>query len=378
MSQKGEQKIWDEFVWIIAAGVLFILILTMVFTSSSSSPIIDQKALSLTLARGDSYTFNVNIKSSDGGKISNVSITSVGELSNWLSFDKTNFDVDNSTALKVKIQVPTTASLRTYAGIITVKSAGGSSSFSLSVNVANVSSIQLTSRPISLGDVEVRYSKGSETLFSKENIQVVSGTFSYSSESFSIAFPPEKVSITNTAHLDLYVVDTNKMGNLVVEVNGQEVYNKKTDVGKVVVPLDKSLLNTTNVVTIRTTGTSIFQFWTNAFYKIEKADFVIDYKDTSQRERTFQLSQNEVLGFRYFQLQSLVKEYSSPLQEMFIKINNQVVYTDRPPLAAINQTLGKDIFGNNIAVGTNNTISFSFEKDSFIKLGDVILVVYSS
>lgn len=378
MSQKGQQKIFDEFGWIILAAVGFVLVVTIIFSSTTSAPVIEPKSASFTLAKGDTQTFTVTIKSEDDKKISNLTLTAFGEIKDWISFDKNKFDVDKSAQVRVKIQVPTNAVLRNHVGGIRAESKGGSSSLSLTITVANVSALKLESRPIFLGDIDVTYKKGSETVASKENIRVTKGAFSSSSESFSVVIPSEKFAVTTSAHLELFVVDTNKKGNLIVEFNGQKLYNKKTDAGKVAIPLDKTILNTTNIVKIRTTGPSVFQFWSKASYKIEKVNFVITFQDVAGQDRAFILNQNEVQNFHHFVLQARVREYSTPLEDLFVKVNNQIAYAEKPPLAAFNQTLAKDILGNKIVVAEQNKISFLFEKEASINLSDVFLVVYFS
>lgn len=378
MSQKGQQKVFDEFAWIIFAAVGFVLVVTIIFTATTSAPVVEPKSLSFTLTKGGSHTFTITVKSEDGGKLSNVTLSGFGEVSDWISFDKNRFDIENSTTVRVKVKVPSTVGLRTYAGGIKVETRGGSSSLSLSVTVGNVSSIPLNSRPIFLGDVDVKYVKGSETLASKENLEVTKSGFSSSKDAFSITFPAEKLAITTSAHLELFVVDANGRGNLIVTFNGQEMYNKKTDAGRIVIPLDKSILNTTNIVSVSTTGPSVFQFWSKAVYKIEKVNLVINFQDISEREKTFDLGQNEVQSFDHFILQGRVKEYSAPLGELFIRINNQIVYAAQPPLVAINQIIGRDILGNNLALSSQNKVSFSFEKESSLSLSDMFIVVYFS
>lgn len=378
MSQKGQQKVWDEFAWIIFAAVGFVLVITMIFTATTSAPVIEPKSLSFTLEKGATHTFSITVRSEDGRKMSNVTLSGFGEVQDWLIFEKNKFDVDNSTTVRVKVEVPKTSSLKTYKGGIKVDTLGGSSALSLSITVANATSIPLESRPIFLGNFDVLYAKGSETIMSKENIQVTKGAFSESKSAFSVPLPAEKLAITTSAHLELFVVDTNKRGNLIVEFNGRELYNERADVGRILIPLDKSLLNTTNIVSIRTTGPSAFQFWSKASYTIEKADFVIDYRDISEREKTFELSQNEIQSFNHFQFQGRVKEYSAPLEELIIKINNQIVYVAQPPLVAFNQTIDRDILGNRLVLGSTNKISFSFEKEASLSLGDTFLVVYFS
>ncbi len=378
MSQKGQQRVWDEFIWIIFAAVAFVLVITIIFTATTSAPVIEPKSLSVTLLKGDTHTFTITVKSENGKRMTNVSLTSFGELSDWITFDKNKFDVDNSTTVRARIRVPTTAVMKTYTGGIKVQTSGGSSSLSLTVIVSNISSIPLESRPIFIGDVEVRYSKGSETLGSKENIEVKKGVFSESKEAFSVTFPPEKQATTISSYLELVIVDTNQRGNLIVEFNGQELYNSRPGIGKVVIPLDESLLNTTNIVSVRTTGPPWIQFWSRAFYKIEKANFVIDFQDIAERERTFELNQNEIQSFHHFQLQARVREYSTPLQELIIKINNQAIHADKPPLVAFNATINKDLLGNKLVLGDQNTLTFAFEKEAFLDLDDVFLVVYFS
>lgn len=378
MSQKGQQKIWDEFAWIIFAAVAFVLIITIIFTATTSAPVIEPKSLSLTLAKGDSHTFTITVKSEDEGKVSNLTLSGFGEIKDWITFDKNKFDVDKAATVRIKIQVPTSAILKTYTGGIKAESSGGSSSLSLSITIGNVSLVPLESRPIFIGDIEVRYARGSETIASKDNLEVTKSGFSESKEAFSISFPAEKMAITTSSHLELFVVDTNEKGNLIVTFNGQEMYNKKTSVGKVVIPLDKSLLNTTSIINIRTTGPSIFQFWSKAVYKIEKINFVINFQDISEREKTFELNQNEIQNFHHFQFQARVKEYSAPLEELIIKINNQIVHAAKPPLVAFNQTIDKDILGNRLVLNNQNKITFSFEKEASLSFDDIFLVVYFS
>ncbi len=92
----------------------------------------------------------------------------------------------------------------------------------------------------------------------------------------------------------------------------------------------------------------------------------------------FDLTQSEIQNFHHFQLQARVKEYSAPLEDLIVRINNQIVYAARPPLLLINQTIDDDILGNKLVLNNQNKISFSFEKEALLNLGDVFLVVYFS
>ncbi len=378
MSRKGQQKIIDEFAWIIFIAVGFVLIVTIIFAATTPAPIIEPKSSSLVLAKGDSHSFTVTIRSADGGKIQNVTLTSFGEIKDWITFDKISFDLENSTSARVRIKVPPTASLRTYTGGVKVESKGGSSIMSMTISVASQSSLILESRPISLGSLNIVHEKGSEVVESRQDFEVTKGLFSGSKQSFSVSIPDDKFSIMTDANLEILILETNKRGNLIVEFNGQKLYDGKPNVGKLIVPIGKDLVNSTNVVNILTTGPSIFTFWSKSVYKIEDASFVIDFRDTIEREKPFSLFLNEIQNFDHFVFQSRVMEYSTPIEELIIKINNQLVFAEKPPLTTFNQTIRKDILGNNLVVDEENTISFSFDKNAFINLEDMFIVVYYS
>lgn len=377
MLRKGEIR-FDEFAWVILIAVAFVLITTIILNIGIGSPVLDPRSSSLILGKGDSQYVTLTLRSSDGGTMKNVNITSFGEIGDWIKFDSVNVDVVNSTPFRIRIDVPKTASLKTYVGGIKASSEGGSSIATFSITVGNASQMKLNSRPIFLGDIEVLYEKGTETLASKSDLSISKGLFSQTKKSFAVDIPAEKLKLTTSAYIELTVVESNKKGNLVVDLNGKEIYNKAADLGKIIIPIEKSELNLTNVVNIMTTGPSPILFWTRASYQIESANFAIKFEDTAERQRAFTLTPQEMSNFNHFVLQDIVRDYRGPLQTMFVKINNQIVYASVPPVILMNQTITKDILGNNLFLGQNNTISFSFEKESFIDLTNVFLVVYSS
>ncbi len=377
MLQKGQKK-FDEFAWIILAGITFILVATLVFNvSSGGSPVANPKSVSMNLVKGDSQSFIITISGQNNDSLSNVTLSASGSISDWIAFSKNRFDISNSTTARVTVSVPSTAALGAYSGAIKIDAKGGSTAVSLTVTVGTVSSVPLDSRPITLGGAEVKYSIGSETVDAKQGLIVTKGTFSSSKESFSVTMPAQKLAVATSAHLDLFIVESNRKGNLIIDFNGQEVYNKETDIGKIVIPVDISLLNTTNIVSIRTTGPSLFKFWSTAVYKMDKLNTVVNFQDTSAKLKAFQLTEKEVQDFRFFLLQARVKEYGVPQEDLFIRINNQLVYADRLPFV-LNMTVGKDILGNRLVVGPNNTVSFNYEKESFVSLDDISVVVYSA
>ncbi|MBI2084078.1 MAG: hypothetical protein HYT70_00470 [Candidatus Aenigmarchaeota archaeon] len=376
MLKKGQRMVMDEFAWIILGSVGFILIITIVFNTTISKPLIEPNTLQTSLARGVSYTFTATIRSAEGRPMANVTLTPSGEIKDWISFDSNNFNVDNSTTVRARIDVPSSASIRAYTGSIKVETAGGSSAMSLTINVVSSPVQRLDYRPIPLGDFDVRYNRSSDTLLSRGSLEVNKGLFVETKEAFSATLPDERAAITTDAYLKIVIVESNQNGNLVVEFNGAQVFNQKVGVGEVTIPITRDMLNTTNVIGVRTEGPPFWQFWSRAVYKIESLDFGINFIDILEQQKTFGLGRSEIDNFHHFQLQTRVGGYSTPVEDLSIKINGQTVYMDRPPLALINQTIDRDILGNKLFLSDQNTISFMFERMSSINLKDTTLLVY--
>ncbi len=377
MFRKGQERIMDEFAWIILGAVGFVLLITIVLTITVSSPIIEPKTLDTSLTRGVSYTFTITVRSEDGRPLTRVNLTSSGEIKDWVTFDRNNFEAENSTTVRVRVDVPSSASIRTYTGAIKAETAGGSSTMNVNINVVQQTvSRVLDYRPISLGDLEVRYNRSTDVIASRTNFEVNKGLFAETKEAFSTSTPNETLAITTGAYLDIIVVDSNENGNFVVEFNGLEVLNQKTGVGKIRIPLDRSMLNETNIISLKTTGPPFWQFWSKSVYKIERIDFGIEFFDVVTQQKKFTMSRNEIDNFHHFQLQSRIGEYSTPLEDLVVKINGQTVYINKPPLILFNQTIDRDMLGNKLFLSDENTVSFLFERSSSISLKDTTVLVY--
>jgi len=363
----------DEFAWILIGALVFILIITVVWLPSKEpAPLVDPKSAEVNLAAGSTTSFFISINGTAPGKLSNVTLVPLGEIKGWISFDRNNFDIEDSAKVKVTVIAPRVAA-RTYTGSIKISSSGGESSVSLRINVVSVAEVK--SRPILLGDINIRYSVGSESLATRENLEIVKSYFTESKEIISVSIPSEKLSIITDGYVNLTVKETNKQGNLIIIFNENELLNKKVGVSTLIIPIEKALINNTNSLIIQATSPG-FEFWSKSVYKIE-VSFVVNYQDILERERIFNLTDSEIANFKSFRLTGKVKEYSKPLQELVIKINNQLVYSNFPPLAFINETFEKDILGDMLYLKTkDNVISFSFESESYYKLENAFLMVY--
>lgn len=366
---KGQTRI-DEFAFVLLAGLIFIIILMLAWgTPAETPPFVEPTSISLTIPRNMSSTFDLNIT----GKLSNVTLSLTGEIKNWISFSKNNFDVLDSTTVRVKVRVPNVPT-GSYNGRIVVNSAGGQQSISVNIQVSE-RQIEELSRSISLGDFSVSYTAGTETLDSKEDIEVSAGYLSSYSKNLVGVLTEKKLEMVENGHIQLIVDETNNAGNLIVSFNDKEVFNKNVGAGEIIVPIDRSMIKKSNTISI-SAGLPGWKFWMSTVYRLRSASFVINYKGVFSKDIQFSLDDNEIKNFARFHLFSRVKSPPAPLPEMIIKINNQVVFSERPPLTWINETFYRDILGNSLILSPENTISFLFESEASYEISGTILNVY--
>jgi len=368
----------DEFAWILIAALVFILIITIVWSPSKGpAPFVEPKSVDLIIPQGSSTTFFLSINGTSAGKLSNVTLTPLGETKNWVSFDKNIFNIENSAQVRITVVIPNNAIVRTYTGSIEVSSSGGKVSVPLTISVVNINQVKLSFRPILLGDINVRYFVGPGILASANNLEVTKGYFKESKGYVPVpTISSEILQLITGGYITLSIQSTNNEGNLVVIFNGYEIFNRKVDAGDITIPIERPLINNSNTITLRATSPPFYKFWSTTVYNIKELDFVANYQDVSERERLFNLSDREITNFNSFRLTGTVGE-GSELSELMIKINDQLVYSKIPPLALLNETFEKTIFGDPIYLKTaNNTISFSFDREATYKINDAFLIVY--
>ncbi len=220
----------DEFAFVLLAGVILIFILMVAWTTPTElPPYVEPTSVSLTAHKGTTKSFDLTIN----GTLTGVNLTASGEIKDWITFNKNNFDVDGKVKVTVTVKVPSTASLGYHNGRIIVSSTGGEKAVSVAVEVTEAAAKKLATRPIVLGDFEVSYTSGTETLDSKESVQVSKGYFSGHDINLVGIVSEEKLDIITSGYLQLIVDDTNTAGNLIVFFNGKKVFDKPVGIGEV-------------------------------------------------------------------------------------------------------------------------------------------------
>jgi hypothetical protein len=359
----------DEFALVLLAGLILIGVLAVVWTSQASSQLtVMPEAKKLTIARGSSFSFPIFLN----GSAKNVTLRSYGEIANWISFDKQNFDVDNEEKVTVYVNVPITASYGTHWGDIYVETLGFQKKISLSVNVSTRT--EEKTRSIDFGDFTVGYIVGEETVQERFNLKVEKGYFSEFSPSFAAVLSEEKLPMVVGGYIQIVVDQTNSLGNLIVEFNDNITFDKKVGVGEIIIPISKDLIKKSNSIVLKASSPG-FVFWSSSLYTIASVKFVVEYNGTIFREFNFSLEDFEVKNLKEGKLSFFISKYDvgipQKLGDLIIKINDEIIYQDIPPSYFVKKFEEDEL---KLKEGIN-TISFSTEKGVSYLLEDVTLAL---
>jgi len=242
-------------------------------------------------------------------------------------------------------------------------------------NITNATEINFSAndipRFINLGDFTVSYSLGSDVVGQKRNVEVRAGWGGSSRVNVVGVVPSEKLPITNSGFIEIIVDDSSQNGNLIVEFNGQIVFNQKVGPGRVSIQLTKDQIKDSNVVTIRS-GSPGWKFWETTIYKLTSVKFGINFQGTSFKTFQFTMTTDDVSKFRFGRLSFRITSSTTP-SDMLITINDQRFFRGIPPSAFI-----KD-FGSEVNLVPNvNNITFSVSKASSYDLADVTLMIVRS
>jgi len=361
----------DEFAFVLLAGLILIIILTVGWSTMYQGVIeITPTEKTLTVARGSSASFAVHLN----GTATNVNVTGTGDIADWLSFNRNNFDVSGSTDVQVTVTVPYSAQLKYYSGRVEIDFVGGKKTVSVTVNVSTITVTETTHRVFGPEDFTVSYSVGTETVSEKKSFTVEKGLFVDSSARFTGSLTDEKLSMVTGGFIELVIDDTNSEGNLIVELNGKEVFNNKADIGEVFINLDTSQIQKTNKIIVKADSPG-WKFWTSNYYDIESAKFGIDYEGISFKDFSFTLDSNDITNFNLGRLSFRVRSYDpNKLNDMIIKINGQTLFKGVPTLTYFTIAFGTEIPLNE----GSNRISFSVDREAYYELADVTLTIIRS
>lgn len=365
MAVEGQAKI-DEFTFILLAGIIFMIIMLIAFTTIKESLDVFPKSVSLTLQRGGSSTFTLTLN----GSARNVSLSAKGEIAQFISFARNKLDVSGFENVDVTVNVPSGTVEKVYKGAIEIISSATPKLVNLEIDVRKVLPIAEVSRSISLGDFLVSFISTTETLINRGSLSVSKSYFSsFPVSLISDPISENKLSVVKGGSISILIEQTNSAGNLIVIFNGKEMFNRRVGAGEVFIPLSKDDFKRTNVLEIKS-GNPGLRFWLASVYAIRTVTVNAEFEGKESKEISFALDENEIKNFRFGRVMFDLKR-SEPKNDLVIRINDQQVFRG---VVSQNSFMFDFESGTPLNVG-DNKISFSAEKNSMYDIDDLTLLI---
>ncbi len=235
-------------------------------------------------------------------------------------------------------------------------------------NITNPFSIGLfpkdVARQISFGDFKVSYAVSSDVLETKRDVEVNNRKSLSMSGEIGL-----DLSMVTGGFLTIYVKETNQEGNLVVKVNGNQVFNQKITVGKIEVPIDKEFLKDYNIIEISCSH-PFWKFWSSTIYKLEKVEFGANFYGNLEKTEMFQVYPEELRNFRSGEVSFKLKNPSGE-GDLMISINNHRIYKGQPSLSFYQSF---DQYQVGLTTGVNS-ISFTAESGASYDIEGAVLTI---
>ncbi len=236
-----------------------------------------------------------------------------------------------------------------------------------SVSIPSFGEIGEASRTIMLGDVSVGETTGTDLVVNASNVVVKNGLFSSNSQSFVV----NGKNITRII-IEGEISETNLYGDLIIKVNGKDVYHAKTSPQKIKIVVN-NVNPTHNEVEISCESSGL-KFWAPTTYvfsylKIYKVDYT--YREYT---KGFVVYPYEIDGFKKGEIVFNVDE-AIKNEDLCIDINNVNVYCARPQESPLPYKIDFDKASVNLAAG-ENTLRIYSGKNSAYKLRDVRINIY--
>lgn len=364
--EKSQAKI-DEFAFILLAGLLFIIILTVAW-SSLPKPFVEvsPEFLSLVAVRGSTAKATLFLN----GSANNVTLRAKGDIANWVKFSKNNFPLAREIEVTISFIVPISTKIGTYSGSIEIEFDGEKKAIPVTLDVVEREAESYST--FRFGDFSISYFSGKEIIASKTDFEISRGYFSnYPSTLVAIV---DKFENIKSGIVSLIIGETNSEGNLIVSFNGKTVFNEKTREGKIELPIERDEIKSSNIIKLEA-GLPGWKFWMNTVYRIKELSFEINYEGINFKESTFSLKQEEISNYKWGKITFQIKNKTGN-GNLIIRLNDEEIYNGIPE-APIGGYFG--VYLSNAELNRTNKVIFSTQKDSSYELSNVILTIaYSS
>ncbi len=251
---------------------------------------------------------------------------------------------------------------------VTMHGISGSGNFTIfSAELGKIGEIGEASRSINIGDVNVGYVKMYVPIVEESNLKVQRGLLRDKSHSWVVDGKEiDKIKIEGS------ISDTNLYGELIVEVNGKEVWRNKTMPGRFEITIDR-VDPTHNEITLKA-GSSGLKFWAPttyifSFLKVSKYDYA-----QSEFLSGIEVYSYEITGFKKGKISFYVDE-AIKTADLNIDINSRQVYSGKPQESPVPYEFEFDKTSTNLAAGENSLHIYT-GKNAAYKLRDVRVEIY--
>ena len=358
----------DEFAFILLAGLAFILIFAFFSQTVVSDIIVEPSSINAKLVEGSFKTFIITIKSNS----SNVSIDVEGNLKPYLTLDSTSFDVFGEREVRMFFDAKRAGK---FTGKLIVKNPYKEFIVPVNIEVVKEEDVErlMTQDIIPLGSFNIILEENTtKTLVEEKLVELITTGFesNYLTLEFSLMPELDRKSLV----LELEIEDYNGVAPLIVEFNGETVYDDVPQKTQLQIVLSEDLVNyDNNVIKIYADLPPIP--WQQNYYKIKNAKIQAKIIQKPEVMFNFNLSEKQANNFLKLKIEFLARE--NEVQQLYISLNNQLLYASKPPLVAFSKTFDKDLFGNPLFVRTdNNELKIRLEEPGKLTATNANIYIY--
>jgi len=219
------------------------------------------------------------------------------------------------------------------------------------------------SRTIFLGqDFTITYSAGEKSVASLGG-EVSRGVFSGIGDK-TIDFQVPNTADISECVIKLKIWNTNHYGNLIISINGKEIYRGFPNIGEKTISFGKDILEGSNTLEVEAENSG-WRFWAPTVY-IFDMNVNVNYLGRKTRSFTFDISENELTNTNRARL--LIFGTREGRGNLNVRLNGVEIYSGLT-------TVYTDFAVDALEIG-NNTLDLSTEPDTTYNISSAQIVLF--
>ena len=216
---------------------------------------------------------------------------------------------------------------------------------------------------------KVSYITEKKSFVETENLMIENGIFKTIDYKRIFSLTEDELSKLSSVTLIGEIDDTNLYGNLVIGLNGEEIYSEAVKSGETFeVPLNRSLFQPRNsfLVTAESSG---WRIWAPTVYVIKKLELKSDFMGEVSQSFDFHVSEDEVpvtLGRIILNFDEIKGDGN-----LIVRVNGETIFNDTPKIIQWIET-------ENVSVITEgkNTVEMVSDKDTEFTIRDAEIIIF--